>query len=224
MGFRPYSDDRKPELLPISLPFPEDVHFVNIACGGNHVVALTQFGTVYTWGNGEHGELGRRIVERRKTNGLVPERLPLRRIVYVSAGGFNSFAIDETGRVYTWGLNNLRQCGIPYTREVDAEKVVLWEPTEITSLSPQILGKDRRVVQITGGESHTLFLLSDGCVYGCGRCNDSELGLATDHPEMIKLGETEGETLPRGISDSGAHMYIAIPTLIHFPPPPSRLS
>lgn len=221
MGFHPYSNTRKPEMLPISIPFPEDVRFVSIACGGNHIVALTQFGTVYTWGNGEHGELGRRIVVRRKTNGLVPERLSLRRIVYVGAGGYNSFAIDELGHVFAWGLNNLRQCGIPFTQEVDSKNIVLWEPTEITSLSPQALGKGRRVIQICGGESHTLFLLNDGTVYGCGRCNDYELGLATDHPEMIKLSTTEGETLPRGVSDSRAHSYIAIPTLIYFPPPPT---
>lgn len=45
------------------------------------------------------------------------------------------------------------------------------------------------MTQISGGEHHTLFLLSDGSVWGCGRCDGFELGLADDHPALKGVDE-----------------------------------
>lgn len=53
-------------------------------------------------GNGQQAQLGRRIIERRKTNGLAPERLALRKIARVGSGSYHSFAIDHKGVVYAW--------------------------------------------------------------------------------------------------------------------------
>ena len=176
---------------------------MQIACGTDHVLALTIFGTVFGWGNGQHAQLGRRIIERRKLNGLSPERLALRRIVYIAAGAYHSFAISEDGRVYAWGLNSMGQTGLGPS----ADEVVLL-PTEITSLSPESLRGGRRIVEISGGEHHTLFLTNDGVVYGCGRCDGFELGLPADHPAL--LDNKKG--------------LISEPVLIPFPPPPTLSS
>jgi alpha-tubulin suppressor-like RCC1 family protein len=53
-------------------------------------------------GNGQQAQLGRKIIERRKTNGLEPERLALRDIVCVGSGSYHSFAVDKAGVVYAW--------------------------------------------------------------------------------------------------------------------------
>ena len=66
---------------------------VNVATGNNHLVVLTVTGSIYSWGAGEQGQLGRKILERRKINGTNPERVVLgargRRAVAVGAGSFH---------------------------------------------------------------------------------------------------------------------------------------
>lgn len=53
-------------------------------------------------GNGQQAQLGRKIIERRKTNGLDPERLAIRNIVLIGSGSYHSFAVDKAGVVYAW--------------------------------------------------------------------------------------------------------------------------
>ena len=55
-----------------------------------------------TRGNGQQAQLGRKIIERRKVNGLAPERLSLRKIALVGSGSYHSFAVDYQGNVYAW--------------------------------------------------------------------------------------------------------------------------
>lgn len=45
------------------------------------------------------------------------------------------------------------------------------------------------MVQIAGGEHHSLFLFSNGEVWGCGRCDGFEIGLSVDHPGMVEARE-----------------------------------
>ena len=45
--------------------------FVAVAAGNNHLIAMTTQGNVYTWGAGEQGQLGRKVIERRKIHGTV---------------------------------------------------------------------------------------------------------------------------------------------------------
>lgn len=159
---------------------------------------------MYSWGSGEVGQLGRRVLERRKIHGTVPEKVTLggtrgRRAVVVGAGSCSSFAIDEDGAVWAWGLNSMGQLGmqsIAGTPEVT-------HPTKIDSLSPEALNGDR-VVQIAGGSHHTLFRTSSGKVYAAGRSDGGQLGLEDDHPAF------------QDRSDAGSDR-VEEPTLITFP-------
>jgi regulator of chromosome condensation len=134
---------------------------------------------------------------------LFPEKLHLRNIVSIGCGAFHSFAIDKAGVVYAWGLNVKRQCGIP-----DADDQIL-QPTVIPALLPEALGHGARVVQATGGSHHSLFVTSDGRVYGCGSLIDSQLGLGADHPAVTDVED-----------DDDAKFALSEPVLIPFPPPP----
>lgn len=153
---------------------------MQVACGDDHVIALTTDGIVYTWGNGQQSQLGRRIIERRKINGLTPERLSIKNIVSIGAGAYHSFAVDKAGHVWAWGLNSLKQTGI------DSDEDTIAVPQKVEGLSPTQLG-GARVVQISAGQHHSLFLLSDGRVFGAGRCDGFELGIDENHSAMKKV-------------------------------------
>ncbi|KAI8873104.1 RCC1/BLIP-II [Ramicandelaber brevisporus] len=142
---------------------------VDVAVGTDHVLALTSKGEVYGWGNGQNYQIGRRIVERRKINGTRPERLALREIVKIGAGAYHSFAIDKSGNVYAWGLNNYGQCGVS-AADGGIEDTIR-APTLISRLCGQ------NIKHITGGEHHSLALLEDGSVMAFGRSDNNQLGL-----------------------------------------------
>lgn len=188
------------QYLPVELKFEGSPSIAAVVAGSNHVLALTTQGIVYAWGAGQQGQLGRRLPERRKLNGTKPERLALRKIVIIGAGSYHSLAVNQDGHVFGWGLNSMGQLGLGDQRDI------AWAPTEIKALSVDTL-RGARVVQIEGGEHHTLFLLDDGRVFGCGRIDNHQLGLGSNHPAMNTATAKESHC-------------IHTPTEISFPPPP----
>ncbi|QRV83856.1 RCC1/BLIP-II protein [Ceratobasidium sp. AG-Ba] len=203
-GFDGRPGSSRIQYLPTSLANLTKDTFVQVACGGDHCLALTATGSVYVWGTGEQFQLGRKILERHKKHGLFPEKLSLRNIVSIGCGAYHSFAIDRNGIVYAWGLNVKRQCGIP-----GAEDQIL-QPTPVPALHPDELGHGARVVQATGGNHHSIFVTSDGRVYGCGTVTDSQLGLGEDHPAVTDPEDPEE-----------AKYAMSEPVLIPFPPAPT---
>ncbi|CAE6398586.1 unnamed protein product [Rhizoctonia solani] len=275
LGFSPNAP-RVTQILPTLPSKLASERFTQVTCGTDHVLALTSKGVIVAWGNGQQAQLGRRIIERRKVNGLVPHRLALRKIKSVGSGSYHSFAVDHKGDVYAWGLNSMRQrkvnglfphrlalrkiksvgsrsyrsfavdhkgdvyaWGLNSMRQCGAglDEDVVTQPTLVPSLSASALESGRRVVAIAGGEHHTIFLVSDGTVYACGRCDGFELGLGSDHPAMRdleerkELGRKQAEEewvrnggslqeMPPYIVDE----YISEPVQVFFPPPPGSSS
>ncbi|OCF40717.1 pim1 protein + RNA transporter 2 [Kwoniella heveanensis CBS 569] len=179
------------QFTPISLPAFAKVKIVQVSCGADHVLALTTTGHVYVWGNGQQNQLGRRIIERRIKNSLDPARLALRNIVHVAAGMYHSFAVDVNGTVWAWGLNTFHQTGLTSDKGGDEEMITT--PAQVEGLSPENHGGSK-VIQIAGGEHHSLFLFDNGEVWGCGRCDANEVGLAEDHPAFEGIRERRAET------------------------------
>ncbi|KAJ3822092.1 regulator of chromosome condensation 1/beta-lactamase-inhibitor protein II, partial [Lentinula raphanica] len=179
----------------------------SIACGDNHILVLTTHGNIYAWGMSDDGRLGRKVLSRHKVDATVPQRVVLgrrlRRAVYVSAGQDTSFAIDDTGDVWAWGLNSMGHTGTGYPSK--SNDLCVDQPAKVIGLSPAELGNVDRVVSIAGGEHHTLFLTSQGRVFSCGRCDDGQLGLPGDHEALA------------GADGGREQGYIVEPVVVDFP-------
>jgi regulator of chromosome condensation len=145
------------------------------------MLVLTTHGSVYALGAGEEGQLGRRVLERRKIHGTTPEKVVLgargRKAVLVGAGNNHSFAVDDAGDLWAWGLNSKGQTGTGVA-DVKADGEV-HAPARVPTLARAALG-GATVVEISGGDHHTLFRTSDGRVFACGRSDEHQLGLADD--------------------------------------------
>src|SRR2546423_12161304 len=100
LGFSPSM-----RLAPRPTLLPTLKNVTQIVCGVDHVLALTAQGKVYSWGNGQQLQLGRRVVERTRLNNLVPREFGLKNIRTIGAGSYHSFAVGHDGKVYAWGLN-----------------------------------------------------------------------------------------------------------------------
>jgi regulator of chromosome condensation len=173
------------------------------------MLALTAQGDVYAWGDGEQGQLGRKVLERTKIHGVKPERVVVgirtNKIKVIGAGMYTSYAVDVDGDVWAWGLNNMGQTGT--NKDYDTEELVVQTPQMIPALSPDELGGDR-VIQITGGEHHTIFLTEKGRVFACGRGEGGQLGLADSHPAVVER---------RKLNENKPLDYIITPSEIKFP-------
>lgn len=72
------------------------------------------------------------------------------------------------------------QAGTGYATEDDSQVQL---PTKVQGLSKEALEGDE-VVQISGGEHHSVFLTRSGRVFAVGRCNAGQIGLADDDPAL----------------------------------------
>ncbi|CCJ29231.1 unnamed protein product [Pneumocystis jirovecii] len=144
-------------------------NIVSVVCGTDHVLALTAYGSVFSWGNGQQFQLGHRVVERTRLNALVPREFGLKKIKAIGAGSYHSFAISHDGRVFSWGLNQFGQCGIESSGGEDG--AVVSSPTHVQSLDPY------NIVCITGGEHHSAALTQEGELLVWGRLDANQLGI-----------------------------------------------
>lgn len=184
---------------PVLLGEPRKV--ISLATGSNHVLALDARGKVQTWGAPEQCQLGRRVVQRDTTaSALRPGGLAFRRgvrIARVAAGAYHSFAVDDQGRAWAWGLNNFGQLGVAAASPEDdgggAGGAVVLEPALVEDTGPEQQLAGRRVADVVGGEHHSLLVLAgpDGEVLSFGRVDGNQLGLPQAHytPENSLYGE-----------------------------------
>src|SRR5438876_446604 len=83
-----------------AFPYVEPrIHFVKVAAGYGHNLALKQDGTVVAWGY--YGS----------SRATVPEGLS--NVVSIAAGGYHSLALKQDGTVVAWGINNESQATVP---------------------------------------------------------------------------------------------------------------
>jgi uncharacterized repeat protein (TIGR01451 family) len=97
-----------------NVPVPADIdHVVAIASDGEHMMALKQDGTVWTWGSNRYLTLGNGTADWNPHP--TPTRVEnLSGVVAIAADNFTSFALTRKGEIYGWGYGDSiygRACG-----------------------------------------------------------------------------------------------------------------
>jgi alpha-tubulin suppressor-like RCC1 family protein len=141
--------------------FAGGTNWKSIACGHLHTVAIKTDGTLWTWGQGNLGQLG--------TNDLTNRSTP----VTTFAGGTNwksiagvgrhTTAIKTDGTLWTCGNNSLGQLGTNDTTN---------RSTPVTTFAGGNNWKS-----ISAGYRYTAALKTDGSLWTWGRNTDGELGI-----------------------------------------------
>lgn len=87
---------------------------IDISLGSNHILGLTNFNYVYSWGEGMHGELGFGDKTIKKSPSIIRE---LKDIISIGCGTHHSIAINRKGELYYWGtkdgMNRSEDISIP---------------------------------------------------------------------------------------------------------------
>lgn len=99
----------------------------------------------------------------------------------VAAGRAHLMALSEDGVVFTLGNNAYGQCGRPV---VENEK---YAANQVVHRIDQLGGK--KIVGVTCGQDHSLFLMENGTVFSCGWGADGQTGLghykSVDVPTLV---------------------------------------
>jgi len=133
---------------------------VSVSAGGNHSLAITADGSVWSWGWGAFGELGHGDWQSQ----LLPkkvEALAGRRVVVVSAGSAHSLALAADSSVWSWGDGRYGALGRLGTQS---------QPLPVEAFTGQ------RVAAVSAGLFHSLALTADGAVWSWGEGAFGTLG------------------------------------------------
>jgi alpha-tubulin suppressor-like RCC1 family protein len=196
--------------IPYQVHGPGDVGYltdvVDVAAGHNHSLALKSDGTVYAWGYGGHGQLG----IHSNNDHTIPYQVHgpgnvgyLTGIIKVAAGVNFSLALKNDGTMWAWGEGGSGQLGIHSNND--------------HTIPYQVHGVDNvgyltDVVDIAGGQHHTLAVKSDGTVYAWGANGDGQLGIHNkdDHTVPYQVHGPDDVGYLTGIVEVDAGQYFSL--------------
>ena len=125
-----------------------------VAAGDQYTVALKADGTVWSWGQNTHGQIG----DGSFNSTEVPiQAAGLSGVVAISTRGQHTLALKADGTVWAWGNNSFGQLGDNTTTD---------RPQPILVTIPNLQGAV--VVAVSAGAGHSLALSSAGKVYYWG--------------------------------------------------------
>ncbi len=137
-----------------------------ISAGNNHSLALKANGAVWAWGANGNGQLGDGSTMDRSN---AVQTVGVTRAIGIAGGGGQSLAVWRDGTIRAWGLNSYGQLG---------------DGTAGTNRTTSVstLNLSHTIVVSAGGNAynyHSLALMGDGTVWGCGYNASGELGDGT---------------------------------------------
>ncbi|KAL9658310.1 hypothetical protein ABK040_015630 [Willaertia magna] len=155
------------------IDFKESVK--KVATGASHSIILTRNGSVYGCGHNNDGRLGVGHFEHcnafNRVNFFDNQNLLVEDIV---CGEGHTAFITTTGKLFLAGRNDYGQLGSGNNKNFQVpQKIKL--PNNLESLSTVTVSK------VSCGWAHTLVLLNDHTVFGCGWNDFGQLGLANNN-------------------------------------------
>ena len=130
------------------------VRVCSVAAKPRHSLALSDTGSVYTWGRGNYGQLGQGDEQDQHTPKQV-EALREVRVVALAAGYAHGMAVTSAGALYTWGMGDGGKLG--HGDDHDQHT-----PKQVEAL------REVRVVSAAAGMYHSMAVTSSSALYTWG--------------------------------------------------------
>jgi alpha-tubulin suppressor-like RCC1 family protein len=147
---------------------------VAVAAGGNHSLFLKSDGSLWAMGANNNGQLG----DGTFVNTNLPEEIVFSNVVAIAAGNNHSLFLKSDGSLWAMGFNTQGELG-DGTYSTTAPHGVS-HPEQIVASG---------VTAIAAGFEHSLFIKSDGSLWGMGAASTGQLGggssIKTNRPAQI---------------------------------------
>ena len=141
------------------------------------MVALSENGHIFTWGNGYDGKLGHNNKKNQYTPKKVePHWFKHEKVVFVAAGGHHTVAVTQKGQLYTWGCHSCGQLGHGQDANT-GDWLKDFKNRKVPTLVQSDEFENKSVVMAACGKNHTMVLKGDGSLWACGLARDLQLGL-----------------------------------------------
>jgi hypothetical protein len=144
--------------------YSSEEKIIDMCCGSEHSILLTQSGKVYAYEVNEKGRENSDKYINSDLKSLKNYSFENEKIVMISCGQLHSLALTESGRVFGWGNNYKGQLGVDV--EDSSEPIII----ELNDL---------KIQNISCGRHHSLLLSCDGHIYAFGGNGDGEVGNST---------------------------------------------
>ncbi|XP_076465660.1 serine/threonine-protein kinase Nek9-like [Babylonia areolata] len=164
-------------LIPRVVDFFLDHPVEQVSCGDAHVVVLTRYGDVYTWGSGEFGKLGLDSEDDFDTPQKVD--LPGKHLVKeVVAGSDGTFLVCDSGRLLACGSNEFNKLGFnSETSGLRKRKEKTYDipcKSRFTTVKPL---SQHCIVKVATGKTHSAAVDGYGHLFTFGSNRFGQLGL-----------------------------------------------
>jgi uncharacterized repeat protein (TIGR02543 family) len=163
----------------------------DLSLGGWHSMALSSYGTVYTWGNNSYGMLGNNL--NKVYDNYVPESInPYlgladgEYIKEISTGYNHSAALTNLGRLLIWGNSNHGQIG-------DGLLGSRSMPVDITQYFD--FAEDEKIIKTSLGVYSSSIVTSKGRVFTWGYNEYGQIGDGTDAKKTTPYDVTQNYIL-----------------------------
>ncbi|XP_017760848.1 PREDICTED: Williams-Beuren syndrome chromosomal region 16 protein homolog [Eufriesea mexicana] len=182
-GLAHYRNEHRPSLVKGDLA---GQHIIKVACVADCVLALSDKGKVFGWGNSEYAQL--LLEDKNQQVNIATEIRALEQlghIVDIACGGCFCMVLNNVGDVYVWGYGIL---GLG----PEVQKVL--QPTLIPSVlfGNNAYQKNTKVIKIYCGMSHLAAVINTGDMYmwGCNKFGSLGLGDCKDQyfPLKVNIG------------------------------------
>ncbi|XP_006621692.1 RCC1-like G exchanging factor-like protein isoform X2 [Apis dorsata] len=179
-GLAHYRNEYRPSLVKGDLA---GQHIIKVACVADCVLALSDKGKVFGWGNSEYAQLFVEDGNQQVNIATEIDKLKhLGHIIDIACGGCFCMVLNNTGDVYVWGFGILG-FGPKITKIV--------QPTLIpaTLFGNNAYQKNTKVIKIFCGMNHLAALTNTGDLYmwGCNKFGSLGLGDCKDQYFPLKV-------------------------------------
>jgi len=154
---------------------------VEVSSSGWHTVVVAG-GAALTWGRDELGQCGRGAGSESHNRPGGAHGL-LEGVIAASAGQSHTLFVTEEGTAWGTGDNSHGQLGTGDT---------VSKSTAVKLSLPPAITQQHAVVSVAAGRAHSLVLLRDGLVLGCGSNEYGQLGCGKDGAKRKRLALLPG--------------------------------
>ena len=167
-----------------------------VACGESHTLLLDSEGKIFSFGWGQHGQLGvhrSQLTPQLMTQEIVCVKTLQKKAIKISAGSIFSACLNEAGEVWVWGSGAQGELGLGPSVKKSEEPV-------------KVEGINEFIVDIVCGENYMICVAASGRVLGWGQ---GRAGIFSSQDKNFPVGTEIICSFPKILGETDiAHHFV----------------